>query len=166
MRRLVAALLLAGLAVPAGSSSGAGARLYAVVAAYPGEPALSIDVRDGTGHVVRSLGTGSVARWSPDGTRLAWVDPRGVHVEAADGDDARLVAATPATRSCEQGCLGVPNVAWSPDSRSLAIGGAGQDTRHLQVVDLVSGSTTDIAAPGSLEIVTGWTPDRRVVFTQ
>jgi hypothetical protein len=125
-----------------------------------------LQIRDAAGHVVRSLGVAFEARWSPDGMHLAWVDAAGVHVSGIDGSGARRLVPSPRfpAGGCDYACLGRPNVAWSPDSRFLAVGGAGDRTQHLLVVPVDGGPAVDVASPGSLEIADGWTRDGRVIY--
>ena len=64
---------------------------------------------DGTDH--RRLSKGSAARWSPDGTKLAYIDSSQIHLRWMDtGATAKLTQLTQSPRA----------VAWSPDGQQIA----------------------------------------------
>jgi hypothetical protein len=83
------------------------------------------------------------ALWSPDDSLIAWAARDGIHVESADGSTARLllVASTTCTGSCT-----ILHFVWSPDSRSLAVGGAGPQTNEFLLVP-VDGTATQTIEP-------------------
>jgi hypothetical protein len=91
------------------------------------------------------------ARFSPDGTKVAWTAPDGVHLADADGTNSRLVE--PASITCHTVC-GAMSVAWSNDGTKLLIGGGGPQTNALQVYSLTTGALTDAV------------PRLRLVFAQ
>jgi Tol biopolymer transport system component len=165
MRVLPVILALAASAIPAAAASPAAqtGHRYLVTAFGTGSASPVVEILDESGHVQRvvakaghapSLG----ARWSPDGSMLAWIAHNGLSVERADGSGRRLLVARSA--GCKGVCTGF-SFAWSPDGRSLAVGGAGLETNHLLVVSASSGESVDIAPASRFTnyFVIGWTPD-------
>jgi WD40 repeat protein len=75
----------------------------------------------------------SFARFSPDGSKMAWIASDGVHVANGGGNSQRLVV--PQSKTCRPQCIAL-SFAWSPDSRSLLVGGAGSQTNHLVIASL------------------------------
>jgi Tol biopolymer transport system component len=121
-----------------------------------------VDARDRAVRVVertREGGFGSGdARWSPNGKMIAWTDPNGLNVERSDGSDRRLLV--PAT--CAPDCNGA-SYAWSPNSRVIALGGAGRLPNHLRIVDVATRAATEIAPvyrSRSYQLI-GWSPNGR-----
>jgi Tol biopolymer transport system component len=98
------------------------------------------------------------ALWSPDDSMVAWAARDGLHVENADGSAPRLLVA--GSTSCTGACTPLGFV-WSPDSRSLTVGGAGPQTNELLLVPL-DGSAPQLLAP-TLPFTSYnpsfWTPD-------
>jgi Tol biopolymer transport system component len=104
-----------------------------------------VEVVNGGGRVLRVVdraASGGHARWSPDGRMIAWLDPAGLSVENSNGSARRLLVAP--SKVCAPECIRM-TFAWSPDSKSIAVGGAGKETNHLLVADVATGAVTDIA---------------------
>jgi Tol biopolymer transport system component len=178
--RLVHVLVLAFVAVIPAATAASGAQpagRYLVTAQGVGAPPRAVvEILDRTGRVERvgahpgstqSLG----ARWSPDGSMLAWIgrDPRdgarhdGLNVERADGSGRRVLALT----GCGDHCTAF-SFAWSPDSSSLAVAGAGDGINHLLVISASTGRTVKIdpavKPPTYVNyFVIGWSPDGRSI---
>jgi Tol biopolymer transport system component len=162
---LVLALVLAASAIPVGSASPSvqTERLYLVTAFGTGSEAPIVEILDESGQVRRVVAKAGRApalgaRWSPDGSMLAWIAHNGLSVERVDGGGRKLLV--PASAGCKGVCTGF-SFAWSPDGQSLAVGGAGLETNHLLVVSARSGDATEIAPASRFTnyFVIGWTPD-------
>lgn len=128
-----------------------------------------LELVDRQGRVIRVLSTaryGTWAKWSPDDAAIAWEDPTGIHVEAADGSNPRLLVRPP-SKSC-QGCQQL-SFLWSPDSRSLIVGSAGPMANQLQRVP-IDGSTPTVLLvstdPRRWYIPAWWTPDGKALVYQ
>lgn len=158
MRR--AALLLAALAACLAPAAGAaGARAHAAAGAgriaFMRVDAAGLDIWavDPDGAHLRRLTTSHRAAepaFSPDGSRIAYVDEGGIWVMGRNGTGKRFVAALadPAVES---------RPAWSPDGKQLAF--ASYDT--LYVAPSSGGSARRIAAGTN----PAWSPDgRRIAF--
>jgi TolB protein len=109
---------------------------------------------------VRKLTNGENPAWSPDGTRIAFARPSdhddyAVYVIDVDGSGERTLA---------ENSEWPPDPAWSPDSTRLAVtlyhyeqtGETVQEEGLLYVIDLASGSATEIALEG---YDPAWSPD-------
>jgi hypothetical protein len=123
---------------------------YLVVAALAPNFAAQPEIVDATGAIERKVGTATHAQswqagWSPDRSQIAWIDDAGVHVERADGSDARLVVPRGAA-PCRDLCVAM-SFAWSPDGARLLVGGAGTNTRRLVVADLSSSAVRSLVRP-------------------
>jgi dipeptidyl aminopeptidase/acylaminoacyl peptidase len=96
----------------------------------------------------RSRAAGAGARWSPDGTALAFAtSAEAISVVDAAGHVVRRVAANAASA-----------FAWSPDGRALAFAAA----TGLARIDLASGAVTALAAdPAAGE--PAWSPDGQTI---
>ena len=153
------------------------------MAVLPGEPwiAYTWDLRDGNGwgmylvrpdgsdnhHILTELpGEQRAPAWSPDGTKLAFVEldpadansPDGaVWMSNADGSDA--------TRVFDGGdqCTSVFHPSWSPDGTKLAlICYFSGDASSVAVLDLASMAFTPldkVAWPGFMDDPPRWSPD-------
>jgi Tol biopolymer transport system component len=69
---------------------------------------------------------GDSPRWSPDGTKLAYLQPLGIAVVNADGSDPRTLSCT----SCWA------DLAWSPDGHRIATGWSGGPTDNCTLMIL------------------------------
>lgn len=122
----------------------------------------AVEIVDGHGRLVRRFEQGrdgiGQARFSPNGTMVAWIDPRGVNVANTDGTGRRLLVA--ASARCKQVCIGM-SYAWSPDSGTIAVGGAGVQTGELVTVNVRTGAETRISpiARFTNYLVIGYSPD-------
>jgi Tol biopolymer transport system component len=178
--RLVLVLVLALAAVipaaPAATGAESASRYLVTAQGVGSPPRAVVEIVDQTGRVERivahpgftqSLG----ARWSPDGSMLAWIgrDPRdggrhdGLNVERADGSGRRVLALT----GCSDHCSAF-SFAWSPDSRSLAVAGAGAGIDRVLVISASTGRTVKIDPAVRLQshvnyFVIGWSPDGRSI---
>jgi hypothetical protein len=116
---------------------------------------------DRSGKLIRSIGTsGYVAvkgEWSPNGESIAWTDPQGVHVEDADGTNARLLLAH--EPGCNTACT-QPSFIWTPDGTGLDVGGVGRETDEFLYVpvDRAPPSTLEPAKPWWNTVPSFWTP--------
>jgi hypothetical protein len=116
---------------------------------------------DQSGKLVRKIGTAGYVlvkgEWSPNRQSIAWSDPQGVHVEDADGTNARLLL--PHQPGCNHSCT-QPSFIWTPDGTALDVGGAGQQTDEFLLVP-VDGAPPSPLAPAKLWWISGpafWTP--------
>jgi Tol biopolymer transport system component len=165
MRLALICLVLTAVALTATPASGSApaAHRYLVTAFGTGSEPPLVEILDQSGQVERVVAhpghaRSQAARWSPDGSMLAWIGHQGVVVERADGSGKSVLA--PASKRCSDVCTGF-SFAWSPDSRSLAIGGAGVDTNHLVVVAARGGKRVEVAPASRATnyFVVGWLPD-------
>jgi Tol biopolymer transport system component len=106
---------------------------------------------------------GQDATWSPDGSRLAYVDDGRIIVADADGRNGVKVA------QVDQGQdeLEPWNLHWSPDGTSLSYMFYGSDTysTFVYIVDLTSqGNQTRLGAPDHR--IYAWSPDGRSIVYQ
>ncbi|HEY1565106.1 MAG TPA: hypothetical protein VGF72_10525 [Gaiellaceae bacterium] len=148
---LVASLAVFVLAVPSASAAPPQRFLLTLSRDIGGQQAPRLVLVDRSGALVRRIGdAGYVAvagKWSPDGSTIAWSDPAGVHVENADGTNARLLV--PFVPGCNTSCT-QPSFIWTPDGTALDVGGVGQQTNELLYVPL------DGAPPSPLEPTRSW----------
>jgi len=96
-------------------------------------------------------------RWSPDSSKIAYVNEANdtVHVMNSDGTRDRIVA-----RRSE-------NVAWSPDGRRLVVARGGLDgNQELDVVDLRGVVLRRLATGDLFSYSVSWAPGDRVVYVQ
>lgn len=133
------------------ASAGLQARYVATVSSRDG--LTRVELLAENGHLARVLDSfGSLngnweASWSPDGSRLAWIDPFGLWVARADGTHRHLLAQS----------RGTMRYAWSPDSRALAVS---DDGRLFTIT--ASGARRTTVAPRSSNTtywVFGWSRD-------
>jgi Tol biopolymer transport system component len=162
------ALLAAGVvAVLAGASfrGAAPAHRYLVTAGSV-RSGLSVEILDQTGRVERVVVRGQAwAKWSPDGSLLAWTDHSGLSVERTDGTGERLLVS--AAAACTAGCT-ASSFAWSQDGHSLAFGGGGTGMNRLVVISVESGRQLFLA-PVRHDMhydVLGWMPDGHAIVYQ
>jgi hypothetical protein len=102
------------------------------------------------------------ARWSPDGTRLAWLaeDRFGgeaeLYVGDADGGRARVLR----PEMPEGATAFVDAPVWSPDGSRLRIGAGpgGEVGDHLIEIDWRDGRVTQVFDTPSLQWLIGWSP--------
>jgi Tol biopolymer transport system component len=100
-----------------------------------------------------------VARWSPDGARIAYhcdSDPSGFFIMNSDGTgSARL------TSSAENGAM--YGLAWSPDGAQLAFTSTRSSNLltkvwHVNVIDAAGGPATQVTTGSVIEFVSDWGP--------
>ena len=97
----------------------------AVAGWRPGDEAngLYLVPADGAGIVRLADAPVSGGAWSPDGTRLAFAQPKdgqvGLYTIAADGADAQRVTTVPGSGASDPRVSWIPTVAWSPDGAKL-----------------------------------------------
>jgi hypothetical protein len=146
-----------------GTASATTNERYLIVAAVLPAYAPVVEIVGPSGTVERvvarpGLSNSIGARWSPDGSLLAWVGRAGLTVERADGRGRRLLVKAP---ECNTTCVPL-TFAWSPGGRRLLVGGAGRGTEHLLVVSASTGRSVDVVrsrANTEYRIV-GWSSSR------
>ena len=160
----VASLAALALAVPSASAALPQHFLLTLARDIGGHQPPRLVLVDRSGALVRQIGTaGYVAvngEWSPNGQSIAWSDPAGVHVEDADGTNARLLV--PHEAGCNTACT-QPAFIWTPDGTALDVGGVGQQTNEFLYVP-IDGSPPSPLAPtraGSSPIPDEWTTGGR-----
>jgi TolB protein len=123
------------------------------------DSAVYVTTADGTGF--RKLTTGWNSSWSPDGTRIVFVDgpddsSADVYVIDADGSGRELVV--------RDGNEPV----WSPDGRRIAFfRWSRDDSRDIYVHDLETGSERRLTDAGRIDDAPSWSPDgTRLVFSR
>jgi Tol biopolymer transport system component len=99
-------------------------------------------------------------RWSPDGTRLAFISrrfgPQALCVMTANGQDQR-----PLTRRA-RGC---DSPAWSPDGTRLAFSAALGDSVEVWVVNAAGGGERPLTRTPGMDAYPAWSPDgKRIAF--
>ncbi len=144
---LVAFLALLAVAVPSAGAAPPSRFLLTLARDVGGHQPPRLVLVDRSGSLVRQIGTaGYVAvngEWSPNGQSIAWSDPAGVHVEDADGSNARLLVAHEA--GCNTACT-QPSFIWTPDGTGLDVGGVGPQTNEFLYVP-IDGSPPSPLAP-------------------
>jgi Ca2+-binding RTX toxin-like protein len=117
------------------------------------ESGSSTDVRDSTDREIGNV-PGTDATWSPDGTRIAFLEGDVVAVSAASGADARQLAKGIAPPPSE-----VTGPVWSPDGTSVAIATASAAGSALEILP-IDGSKAVVAFDGAGENVNpSWSRD-------
>jgi dipeptidyl aminopeptidase/acylaminoacyl peptidase len=105
-------------------------------------------VADAPGSTPRSLGLGDSPRFSPDGSRLIWLTPRGMigaRVAAGTVGAGEMILPGPAT-----------NVRFSPDGNRLVFERSGR----IEILDLRSSKLSGIAKPSdATDADPSWSPD-------
>jgi Tol biopolymer transport system component len=154
---VVGLLLALGSSVPAASGAGSSRDTRFLVVITVGPKSLRpprVELLDGRGRLERVIATADgaewEARWSPDRSRLAWVDARGIAVANGDGSARRLVFRN--RPGCAPQCS--ERFAWAPDSRRLAISVADTErhTSRLFVLTLRSRTTHELVpVPSKLD---------------
>ena len=135
----VAAVTLTTSAAPAAPGNGAivgsgQGRLYAV------DPETGAE---------RDLGPGGSASWSPDGSRIAFLDVATVSVMDADGSNRRRLGESTSDR----------RPVWSPDGRRLAFATGQPQSTALVVADAATGERRELVRGASLTWMPAWSPD-------
>jgi TolB protein len=100
-------------------------------------------------------GPGSIARWSPDGSQLAFVSNRDgdneIYVMRADGSDVRRITNDPREN-------GYPR--WRPDGGAIAhTAGSFQTDKWTAMLTDADGSTTTTLADSTDSGNVAWSPD-------
>jgi Tol biopolymer transport system component len=144
---LGAAVTLTASAVPAGPGNGS-----IVVASLGGLVAVDPD----TG-IETDLGPGAAPSWSPDGTRLAFLDSGALTVMNGDGTSRRRLGTGTADR----------RPVWSPDGHRLAFVSGQLGATALVVVDADTGERHDLVRGASITWQPAWSPDgTRLAYTR
>jgi len=162
-------LILSGPGLHEPDVSPDGTRVAARIDA-PGEvPGLLIANIDGTGVAMLALGDARYARWSPDGSRIAywgkyptecwaiwgdWTECHGLAVKAVDGSSIDWLTVEDPINGGGQFWP-----TWSPDGSALVV-----DSGNQQLVfRIASDGTTSLQSitPGSLPV---WAPDGRITY--
>jgi Tol biopolymer transport system component len=105
-------------------------------------------------HVIVTAETFLTVQWSPDGSKLAYVDSEGkytccvLHVVNRDGRGDRMLTGNQLRQAI--------NPTWSPDGRSIAYCSCGQGAIDLRVI-AIDGSTDRTVATNLLAAT--WSPD-------
>jgi TolB protein len=100
-------------------------------------------------------------RWSPDGSRLAWVSTRDgnqeVYVASADGKDLKRLTNEIAPDN---------NPSWSPDSKHIAFTSARSGNLEIHIMDPAGGNVRRLTNHPSIDCWPAWSPDgKRIAFT-
>jgi putative cell wall-binding protein len=173
LRRLaVALLLLAAVGAPAAAAEAPGStaspdrpilleRAYGTAGLDEATGRRSLGLLDVDGGIRRvTRADVSAARWSPDGTRIAFATPvPSLGVVAPDGSGERILA-TPADTTFVE----LPAQPWSPDGTRLLAVERGEAIR-LVAVDVATGERRLLAGAEGLYIFPGaaWSPDGATV---
>lgn len=97
----------------------------------------------------RTPGWVSAMRFSPDGSRIAFVD------HPARGNDAGSVAVVDLDRNVKRlsaGWSSMRGAAWSPDGREVVFAASQKESRELHAVDLDGVTRTVLRTPGSMTL--------------
>jgi Tol biopolymer transport system component len=127
-------------------------------------PLVVIDAASGT--IVEPASFRPYPLWSPRGLRIAYVTVDGERCSLvlinADGSSPHVLFRGPRG-------IGLFDVTWSPDGRSLAfvLGGWSSNRSRIEVADIASGRVRAVTAPNSHDSAPSWSPDsRRIVFAR
>ena len=168
LTRIIAGLLV-GLvvgALHAGAASRSALAVEGLSAAASGTgPAefLSYDVggivrRAADGSVVGTVATsGARARWSPDGTRIAFTKGGELLVSEVGGEAKRIWASGAID-------IYVGELSWSPDGESIAFTRAGTGGEDVLTVPAAGGSTKSLTSTAGYKRNLAWQPGGRLVL--
>ena len=110
---------------------------------------LTMDANDGGNQTTLASGRFYSTRWSPDGTRIAYVKSDQLGVIDIDGTSARILT----------GGVHIAGLAWSPDGSRIAyVSGDHResDIRIIEVDGIRSFQLTNVPGP---EVEPTWSPD-------
>ena len=117
------------------------------------ETGSSTSMRDGSNHQLATI-PGTDATWSPDGTKIAFLQGDALMVSAANGADARKLAEDIVPPRSD-----VTGPIWSPDGSAIAIATTSTAGSSLEVVPL-DGSEPRVAFDGAGDNVNpSWSHD-------
>jgi Tol biopolymer transport system component len=152
-------------AVTTASGATSGRPVFLVVAFASSSNEVVGHTYDGAGHLIRTITAprGASISWSPNGSQLAFTDTTGIWVERADGTHKRQLLETKTT--CTAVCLSVPTAVWSPDGKTLAVGGTDPITTGFVRIDVSSGRVTQLrtARRGTRYIPIAYSPNGKLL---
>jgi Tol biopolymer transport system component len=95
-------------------------------------------------------GGASTATWSPDGAHIAFFGSAGLSVMDPDGGNIRNLSASMQL---------LPWIAWSPDSRRIAVQSGNMDESEIYVIDIVTGDVKRLTYNAVYDSNPVWRPD-------
>ncbi len=103
------------------------------------------------------------ARYSPDGTRIAFASTRSgqsnIWICSSDGSDLRQMT------SLDSGGFTAGSPSWSPDGRWIAFDSRSpQSASSIFLLEASGGTPKRLTGPGPSDIVPGWSRDSRCVY--
>jgi Tol biopolymer transport system component len=103
------------------------------------------------------------ARYSPDGTRIAFASTRSgqsnIWICSSDGSDLRQMT------SLDPGGFTAGSPSWSPDGRWIAFDSRSpQSPSSIFLLDVLGGKPKRLTGPGPSDIIPGWSRDSRWVY--